>query len=420
MDTRADRFPLFDSLRALAALAVVCSHVGSFGGVVQEGDAVRPYVGQFAVAVPIFLLISGFLLYRPFAAARIRRGELPSVKAYGWRRLLRIAPAYWVALVLITAWLGSNYVYPVGDPSPTVFSAEGLVAYFGFLQVYETSWGGGGIPQAWTVDTEVAFYLALPLFAWLALRAVRAAGVKEKGSVPLWEVVLIGGLVMLSVLYKLVVVAADDIEAVPVTPLPLLSSLPAYADHFAIGMGLAVVSVAVQESDREFGFVRVIDRHPWLPWLVAALAFLAVSRGIGMEGDPNERMTLAQYLARHALYAIIALGLLLPAVFGDVRRGLVRRFLANRALLHIGMVSYGLYLWHLAIIIQLVRWDYASVEFIHPWVTWLSAAVLGGVLAGSLSYYLVERPALSLKRLIPDRRPDQPGAVSAPATPPAV
>ena len=58
MDTRADRFPLFDSLRALAALAVVCSHTASFGGVVGEGDAARPFVGQFAVAVPIFLVIS--------------------------------------------------------------------------------------------------------------------------------------------------------------------------------------------------------------------------------------------------------------------------------------------------------------------------------------------------------------------------
>src|SRR6185503_16362777 len=145
MDTRADRFPLFDSLRAIAALMVLCSHTASFGGVVHEGDAVRPFVGQFAVAVPIFLAISGFLLYRPFTVARIRRGELPSVKAYGWRRLLRIIPAYWVALIGITAWLGSNYVYPNGDPSPAVFSSHGLIAYFGFGQIYDTQYGGGGI-----------------------------------------------------------------------------------------------------------------------------------------------------------------------------------------------------------------------------------------------------------------------------------
>lgn len=414
MDTRADRFPLFDSLRAIAALAVVCSHTASFGGVVDEGDAARPFVGQFAVAVPIFLLISGFLLYRPFAAARIRRDELPSVKAYGWRRFLRIVPAYWVALVLITAWLGSNHVFPAGNPSPTVFSAEGLVAYFGFLQVYDTSWGGGGIPQAWTVDTEAAFYLLLPVYAAFALWALRrfraAAG----------ELVLIGGVVVLSLLYKLVVVEAKGMDAIPVGPLPLLSSLPAYADHFALGMGLAVVSVAVGASDREPRFVHVIDRHPWLPWLVAAIAFVAVSKWIGMDGSATERMTPGQYLVRHALFGVVAFGLLLPAVFGDVQRGLVRRFLANRALLHVGMVSYGLYLWHLAIIIQLVRWDYGSVEIVHPWITWLLPTVLGGVLAGSLSYYLVERPALSLKRLVPGPRGDQPGAVSAPATPPAV
>jgi peptidoglycan/LPS O-acetylase OafA/YrhL len=415
MDTRADRFPLFDSLRALAALAVVCSHTASFGGVVGEGDAARPFVGQFAVAVPIFLLISGFLLYRPFAAARVRRDELPSIKAYGWRRLLRIVPAYWVALVLITVWLGSNHVYPAGEPSPNVFSGEGLVAYFGFLQVYDTHWGGGGIPQAWTVDTEAVFYLLLPAYAALALWLLRRRFRTAAG-----ELVLIGGVVALSVLYKLVVVEAKDMDAIPVGPLPLLSSLPAYADHFALGMGLAVLSVVVQASEREPGFVRVIDRHPWLPWLGAALAFVAVSKWIGMEGNPTERMSPSQYFARHALFGVVAFGLLLPAVFGDVRRGLVRRFMANRALLHVGMVSYGLYLWHLAIVIQLVRWDYGSVEILHPWVTWLLPTVLGGVLAGSLSYYLVERPALSFKRLVPERRGDQPGAVSAPAAPPSI
>ena len=414
MDTRADRFPLFDSLRAIAALMVVCSHVGSFGGVLHEGDTLRPFVGQFAVAVPIFLLISGFLLYRPFAAMRIRHDALPSVKAYGWRRVLRIVPAYWVALVLITVWLGSNYVYPVGEPSPEVWTATGLFAYFGFFQVYDTDWGGGGIPQAWTIDTEVAFYIALPIYAAFALWLVR----RRPG--PRVELTLIAGVVVLSLLYKLLVVEAQDMDTVPVGPLPYLSALPAYADHFALGMGLAVLSVMVQASNAEPRFVRIIDRHPWLPWLVSAAAFVMVSKGIGMEGSPIERMTPGQYFARHVLFGVVALGLLLPAVFGDVRRGAVRRLLANRALLFIGMVSYGLYLWHLAVIIQLVRWDYASVEFVHPWVAWLIPAIGGGVLLGTLSYYLVERPALSLKRFVPDRRPDQPGAVSAPAAPPAV
>jgi peptidoglycan/LPS O-acetylase OafA/YrhL len=396
MNTRADRFPLFDSLRAIAALMIVCTHIATFGGVVDDGDWIQPYVGQLVVGVPVFLLISGFLLYRPFALASLTGARRPSFMSYGWRRFLRIVPPYWVALVLITVWLGSNHVYPAGNPAPTVFSGEGFLAYFAFGQVYDTEYGGGGIPQAWTIDLEVAFYIVLPLLALLRPRLAVLAGV-----------------IAASVLYKIVVLTAEDMDGIPTGPLPLLSSLPAYMDHFALGMGLALVSARVQASKSEPGFVRVIDRHPWLPWLVAAVAFVAVSRLIGMDGTPSERMSEAQYLARHALFAVVALGLLLPAVFGDATRGLVRRVLANRALLYVGLVSYGVYLWHLAIIVQLVRWDLEPAEIVAP-------AVLGAVAAGSLSYYLVERPVLSLKRLIPDRRDDQPGAVSAPSAPPAV
>src|SRR6185503_13192269 len=221
MDTRADRFPLFDSLRAIAALMVICSHIGSFGGVLHEGDALRPWVGQFAVAVPIFLLISGFLLYRPFAAARLRGRNRPAIPAYGWRRVLRIIPAYWVAVTLITVWLGSNYLFHSGEQPIEVFSPTGVLAYYGFGQVYSASTRGGAIPQAWTIDVEAVFYIALPLYALLAYWLLRQYDIRWRG-----ELLLLGGIIVLSQLYKLVVVEADDMETVPVTPLPLLSSLP--------------------------------------------------------------------------------------------------------------------------------------------------------------------------------------------------
>jgi peptidoglycan/LPS O-acetylase OafA/YrhL len=418
MDTRADRFPLFDSLRAIAALMVICSHIGSFGGVAAEGGNVRPYTGQFAVAVPIFLLISGFLLYRPFTAARIRGNRMPSVRAYGWRRVLRIVPAYWVALTVIGLWLGSHYLFYVGEPPADIFSAKGLLAYYGFLQLYLADTRGGGIAQAWTVDTEVAFYLALPVYAVLAYWLTRRYRMGWRG-----EVVLLCGIAALSLAYKAVVVATDADEPIPVTPLGYFSSLPAYADHFALGMILGVVSVAMAAREHDPRWVEVIDRRPWLPWLAAVVAFLLAVKAIGMEGSPVEEMEPWQYFARHALYGVIAFGLLLPAIFGDVRRGWVRRLLGNRALLHFGMVSYGVYLWHLAWIMQLTRWDWAETgSGLERWLLWLPPVVLGAWLLGSLSYYAIERPALSLKRLVPDPRAaaDQPGAVSAPSTPPAV
>ena len=219
------------------------------------------------------------------------------------------------------------------------------------------------------------------------------------------EILLLGGFIAISQLYKLVVVEASEMETVTVTPLPLLSSLPAYADHFALGMALAVTSVAVAQMEIVPRVVGLIERRPWVPWLIAGIAFWAVSTQIGMEGSPIERMSTEQYFARHALFGVVAFGMLLPAVFGDHKSGWVRRLLGNRALLHFGMVSYGVYLWHLAWIIQLVHWDLGEHEVIGPWFTWLPIVVVGAWILGSLSYYIVERPALSMKRLVPDRRP---------------
>jgi len=418
MDTRADRFPLFDSLRAIAALMVICSHIGSFAGVAPEGGSVRPFTGVFAVAVPIFLLISGFLLYRPFAASRLRDRPMPSVLAYGWRRVLRIVPAYWVALTVIGLWLGSRYLFYVGHPPAEIFSSTGVLGYYGFTQIYAAETRGGGIAQAWTIDTEVAFYIALPLYCLLAYWFMRRYAMSWRG-----ELGLLCGVIALSWVYKAAVVATDGQETVPVTPLPYLSAMPAYADHFALGMILAVLSVAFATRDTKPRWVRVVDLKPWVPWLVALITFVVLAKGIGMEGAADERMTIPQYFVRHALFGVIAFGLLLPAVFGDVERGWVRKLLANRALLHFGMVSYGVYLWHLAWIMQLNRWDWTDgASGVEGWVLWLPPVVLGAWLLGSASYYIVERPALSLKRLVRDPRaaPDQPGAVSAPSAPPAV
>src|ERR1041385_2928445 len=106
MNVRAGRFPLCDSLRAIAALAVLTTHAAFFSGAVIGGQAaLRPYLARLDVGVTIFFLISGFLLYRPFARAHLREGHAPRTLAYGWRRVLRIVPAYWLALTITTIWL---------------------------------------------------------------------------------------------------------------------------------------------------------------------------------------------------------------------------------------------------------------------------------------------------------------------------
>src|SRR5207237_4074846 len=78
-----------------------------------------------------------------------------------------LASAYWVAPPVVVLLRGS-----AGEATTTtpVFTAHGVVAYFGFLQVYDSQTLLGGISAAWTLCVEVTFYAMLPLWAMLLRR----------------------------------------------------------------------------------------------------------------------------------------------------------------------------------------------------------------------------------------------------------
>jgi peptidoglycan/LPS O-acetylase OafA/YrhL len=146
------------------------------------------------------------------------------------------------------------------------------------------------------------------------------------------------------------------------------------------------------------------------------VAFWAVSTQIGIGETFFGAMSSRQYLERQWLYLAVALGMILPAVTGDPARGVARRVLALRWLAWLGLVSYGIYLWHDTALTQLARWDFGSVEIVHPYAQWAVAGVACAVLLAAISYYAVERPVLSLKRLVGRRDPGPPGkAISEPA-----
>ena len=116
MRTAGERFPLVDPLRAIAAIAVLGTHAAFFAGAEYPGSLVGHFTQRLEVGVAIFFCISGFLLYRPFVAAREREQAMPAVGAYAWRRFLRIVPAYWVALTLSAWWLGTRGVFTGDGP----------------------------------------------------------------------------------------------------------------------------------------------------------------------------------------------------------------------------------------------------------------------------------------------------------------
>jgi peptidoglycan/LPS O-acetylase OafA/YrhL len=400
MNARATRFPLFDSLRALAALAIFGTH--AYYVLENNGPGpLRQYAARLDVGVFVFFAISGFLLYRPFVRARLRDGAAPAAVAYGWRRLLRIGPAYWVALTIVAAWLGESYV---AEPANTV-------RLYLFGQSYWPHLAVGGLAQAWSLSVEAAFYVFLPLYA-LGMRSLPTrtwSGRLRSELAGLAALVAIG--------FGFTALASENgLLTSGLKGFPLHVTLACYTQVFAVGMWMAVLSVWYE--DRELPvWLRPLDRFPALGWGLALLAFWAVSTQVGLDGKSGQIPTTGQYVARSALYGVVALGLVAPAVFGDQARGLVRRLLANRVLLWIGLVSYSFFLYHLVVITEVNKWGLGGAA-----VPGLVAMAISLAIAAA-SYYAIERPALRLKGLVkagPEPAPTEAIAEPAPAAPPRV
>ena len=174
--------------------------------------------------------------------------------------------------------------------------------------------------------------------------------------------------------------------------------LPAYFDLFAMGMALAVASAWRAHRGVEGSGFFAGPLAPGLSWAVAGLLFWAICTRLGLPRNQFAHpLTTGQWLWRHLFYGLVSFFLLLPAVFGPQRDGLVRRFLQLPVMLWLGLVSYGIYLWHEVFINRWYHWHHRDPFSGHFNAMLLEVALLT-VAAAAVSYYIVERPALSLKR----------------------
>ncbi len=187
----------------------------------------------------------------------------------------------------------------------------------------------------------------------------------------------------------------------------MVNWLPGYLDQFALGMLLAAVSAYLAQTDRRPAWLWH-PALPWVSWSVAAAAFVAVSN-IGLSPIPLIASPTGPSLGRQALYGLFGLALVAPAVFGAQDRSLVRSLLAWRPLALVGVVSYGVYLWHESWIHVYLTLTGDRLFHIPWWHLTLVVLALSLAAAG-LSYGLVERPVLrSGRRRVTGAAPERSG-----------
>jgi peptidoglycan/LPS O-acetylase OafA/YrhL len=365
------RVGAIDGLRAVSALAVFVFHLTWRSPILH--DAVVEWSGHLDTGVEVFFLMSGFLVFGPFAKAVLTGRSQPALGSYALKRAVRVWPGYLVVLTTIIVFGPSD-----------LHGVKGLAKHVSLTYLYFHDRGGKGLALAWTLVVQLTFYALVPAFAlvmaWIGRRVVA-------GSVAL---IVLGGYMQWYVALHL-----DTYLWVRILP-PALYTL-------AMGMLFAAVRQQGDEPGRVGRALQWAAARPALPLAVAAAAFVtlvwAVPAGLDVGTRGGERAL------NELLQGLIAGGVCLPVVLAPADGTWWTRLLSNRTLAYIGTISYGFYLWH----IPVLAWIRPMVVSRYP-PTAVAGWVLGLSLALALaaaSWHLVEKPLIGAlgRRLSGPRTP---------------
>jgi len=373
--------PALDALRALAAFAVLVTHVGFQTGATQQGTW-GAVTARFDVGVAIFFVLSGYLLTLPHVRAADQRTPAPDARRYLWHRAIRILPAYWAACLAAVLLLPEND----GVSRATVLRNLGLV------QIYRRGDLLQGFTQTWSLCTEVVFYLLLPLLGVWLVRSLRRGHVAS-------VVVTLAALVVLNEAF-LVVSQGTTILDRGLTGF----WLPSFTSWFAGGMALAVLRNSEHPRVRRIrAWLDSAAAAPLACWTIAVATLLVAATPLagprGFEAEP----TAGEAIAKNLLYLAVAVLLMIPVAFGLERPSAFRRRLSSRSWRFLGEISYGVFLWHLTVLALVLR--LLSVPlFGGDFVPVLVLTTAGSLLIATASLVVLERPALRLRDRGPGRR----------------
>jgi len=349
--TAHDRqFPTLNALRAIGAIMVVLTHAAFNTGRINDGWS-GAALARFDFGVTIFFILSGFLLSRPWFLAAALGEDSPSARHYLWKRSLRILPLYWVVVVVALTF------DPANDDADWVVWVTNLT----FTQLYRPELLPSSLTQMWSLCTEVAFYLVLPLLC-IALIGRRGRGL------PLRRV-LVGA----AVLSALGVAWQVRVSQIPGDEGHYAQWLPGFLPWFLVGVCFAALSASLAVDPRPHPVERL--GHDLVGcWVLAAAVFAIAWSPVA---GPRSLLTPDGWEAgsKLVLYTVAGAFFVLPLVFGPERDGWARTRLSGPVPVWLGDISYGIFALHM-FFLNLLTLPVATA-----------------------SYYLVERRILRAKNL---------------------
>jgi peptidoglycan/LPS O-acetylase OafA/YrhL len=376
-----------DGVRAYALLLIMGFHFGVSG---LSGG----FIGVDTFYVLSGYLITGLLVGEWARSARIKLG------AFWLRRARRLLPALCVVLVAVT--LVIRFTYPAGlYPNLRMADLSALFYFSNWWQIavssnYFVATGAvSPLTHTWSLAVEEQFYLVWPLVVLAVLHLAKrftrtssgtdsesetaqvAARVTDRGVEILLAISVIG-----------VVTSATEMARLyhpGVNITRLYFGTDTHAQSILVGSVLACTLTLVQRHRGNSGMAPVAtSRRLRIALTVLGLAGLAGTVALSATLSGTDAFA---YQGGFLLSALSAAALITGAVC--VGRGPIARVLSIRPMVWMGTVSYGAYLWHFPVAIEL---DSARTGLGGAGL--LAIRVLATFALAAASYYLVERPVM--------------------------
>jgi peptidoglycan/LPS O-acetylase OafA/YrhL len=356
-----DKIPSLDGLRAVSITLVIISHVfirTPAGGPIKNAFLALAANGR--VGVSVFFVISGFLITTLLIREKTGFNRI-SLAAFYRRRAFRILPAYFTYLICIGALSLLGII-------PSVF--HGFWSAVTFTSDYQAhhNWY---LDHTWSLSVEEQFYLIWPVIVVFCSR---------KTLVKLACAVICLDPVLRAITYLRVPSEMMDIKYMG----------HARADQLMFG---CLAALLFQSSRFQRGLETAFR---WKLPLMAFVFLFAIEPFLEFFGREAYLLTIG-FTAQGCCITLVMLSLIVQ------HEGRVGAFLNSRAISHLGVLSYSLYLWQQLFI--------GAAHYPPKRLLW---GLLFSFLLAEASFHLVERPFLRLRRRFDTRKPANPESYQNP------
>lgn len=380
---RDGRLPVLDGARALFVLFVAAFHIWqqSWLTPVLRGKnwsfSMDPLLRSGYMWVDAMLMLSGFLLYLPYAAAAEDGKPAPRILPFYKKRILRIVPSYYLCVLIMLVFVAlPKGSYDVNGAFSWWRMGRDLLAHGTFTHtLFQFSYTGSPLNGSlWTLGVEMQFYLVFPFMGRLFKR---------------WPVAVYACMLAAAFAYR------EWVRLQPDSTL-IFNQLPGQLEAYANGMLAAGIYTALKRRMKQDRWTRLLFTA--LLCVCACLIWQLVKGQAASNGYENIRM--GQMDRRFALSGLCALSLL-GLLYGARP---LRLLFGNRVTAFLSAVSFQFYMWHQVFAVRLKEWHIPASEFETPWTAgdrgWqmlYTALCFAGALAiAALVTYAFERPIVRM------------------------